>query len=94
MVGDRPIVIDLNGRKVDGPTHPGYLRECKKIEDSNLALLHYNLVRENKPYNFVRVIDTDAKVVLDKELPSAGEVEVATPTKIYRVRVPAPELPG
>ena len=29
-----------------------------------------------------------------KELTGAGEVEVSTPVKTYRVRVPEPELPG
>jgi len=94
MVGRGPILFDLNGRKENGPEHPGYLRECKQIEASNLVLLHYNLVREGKPYNLVRILDTDGKVVLEKELYRVGEVKVRRAEKMYRVQVPEPDWPG
>jgi hypothetical protein len=94
MVGVRPIVIDLNGRQVVGPDHPGYLRQCKEVEDSNLAFLHYNLVRQNKPYNLVRMIDTDGRLVFEKEMSTIGEVEVRAAGRTYQVHVPEPEWPG
>jgi hypothetical protein len=86
--------LGLDGGKIDGPEHPGYLRDCRQIEGSNLAVFEYNLVRDGKPYNLVRILDTNAKVVLEKELAGAGDVEVRGAEKTYRVHVPEPELPG
>ncbi|PYI79898.1 MAG: hypothetical protein DME26_22645 [Verrucomicrobia bacterium] len=55
MVGRGPIIFDLDGRKTDGPKHPGYLRQCARVERANLLLLHYNLVRDGKPFSFARL---------------------------------------
>lgn len=94
MVGWGPIIFDLSGHRTNGPEHPGYLRQCDRIEDSSLLLLHYNLMKDGKPYNFARILSTQGKVVLEKELYTAGEFEVSLGEKKYRVRVPEPELPG
>src|SRR5438034_1062656 len=76
MVRRGPIIFDLDGRKTDGPKHPGYLRECARVERSSLLLLHYNLVRDGKPFNFARVINTEGAIVLERELHRAGEFSV------------------
>ena len=94
VTGIKPIIFDLNGRKKEGPQHPGHLRECERIERSSLLLLHYNLVKDGKPYNFIRILDTDGKVVLEKESHSAEEIVVSYEGKMYRVRVPQPDWPG
>jgi hypothetical protein len=94
VAGRGPIVLGLDGGTMDGPEHPGYLRHCAQIEGSNLAVFEYNLVRDGKPYNLVRILDTNAKVVLEKELAGAGDVEVRRAERTYRVHVPEPELPG
>ena len=94
VTGDNPIIIDIGGRKVDGPKHPGYLRRCGQVEDSGLAFFHYNLVRGGAPYNLVRIVDSDRKVVVEKELLGAGDIEVHEENKMYQIHVAEPELPG
>jgi len=94
MVGRGPIVFALDGGKTDGPKHPGYLRHCARVDSSSLLLLHYNLVRDGKPLNFARVIDTEGAVVLERELQRAGEFTVLHRGKTYRLRVPEPDWPG
>jgi hypothetical protein len=94
MVGRGPVTIGLDGRKTDGPKHPGYLRECARVERSDLLILHYNLVKDGKPYNLSRVLDTDGKIVQDNVFHGAGEFSVIRGGKTYRLRVPEPDLPG
>lgn len=94
MVGYGPMILGLDGQKIRGPKHPGYLRDCTRIERSDLLLLHYNLVKEGKPYNFARIIDTDGKIVHDKVLPGAGEFGIERNGKHYKIRLSEPELPG
>lgn len=92
--GDRPVILDLEGRKWEGPKHPGYLRDCYQIEGSNLLLLHYNLVKNGKPYNLARLLSTGGRIVLDKEVSGSSEFNVLYEGKTYRVRLPEPEWPG
>jgi len=94
MVGRGPIILALDGGKADGPKHPGYLRECARVERSSLLLLHYNLVRDGKPFNVARIINTEGAVVLERELHRAGEFSVLHEGKTYRVRIPEPDWPG
>lgn len=95
MAAARPIVFDLSGQKTDGSEHPGFLRDCGRIQGSSLAFLHYNLVRDNgMPYNLIRIVDAYGKVVLEKERLGAGEVEIRVGERTYRVRVSEPEFPG
>jgi len=83
-----PIVV------FDGPKHPGYLRECARVECSGLLLLHYNLVRDGKPFNLARVINTEGAVVLERELYRGDQFSVRHGGKTYRVRIPEPDWPG
>jgi len=94
MSGDHPLFIDLAGRQTGGPKHPGYLRSCARVEDSNLVFFHYNLVRAGTPYNLARIVNTKGALVLEKELSGAGDVEVRAGDKRYKVHVSDPELPG
>jgi len=94
IVGQGPLALDLNGRRVQLMKHPGYLRTCARIERSALLLLHYNLVGNGAPYNLIRVVATDGRVVLDKKLQGEGEVSVSEGGRTYRIFIPAPELPG
>jgi len=94
IVGRGPIVFDLAGRRTQLMNHPGYLRECERIERSNLLLLHYNLMADGKPYNLVRVLNAEGKVVLEKKFDEEAELTVSDAGKTYRIRIPAPELPG
>jgi len=94
MIGYGPMVLGLDGQKIKGPKHPGYLRDCARIERSDLLLLHYNLVKDGKPYNFARILGTDGKVVHDKVLPGAGEFSIERNGKNYQIRLSEPEVPG
>lgn len=94
MTGKAPMVFNLEGNSLEGPEHPGYLRTCFRIQDSSLLLLHYDLMREGKPYSVVRVLDLGAKVVLEKELDGPAELEVSDEGKLYRINIPEPEFPG
>lgn len=94
IVGQGPVVLDLTGRKIQIKKHPGYLRDCVRIERSNLLLLHYNLVADGTPYNLARVVNTEGKVVLEKKLAEEGDLSVSDEGKTYRIRIPAPDLPG
>jgi hypothetical protein len=94
MVGRGPIIFQLDGRRADGPNHPGYLRGCARVERSSLLLLHYNLVRNGKPLNFARVITADGAIVVERELYRAGELTLLHEGKTYRVQLPEPDWPG
>jgi hypothetical protein len=94
VVGQGPIVLNLDGRRTQIMKHPGYLRECRRIERSNLLLLQYNLMAEGKPYNLVRVLSAEGKVVLDRKFDDEADLSVSDDGKTYRVRIPAPDLPG
>jgi hypothetical protein len=94
MEGERPIIVDLRGRRTQLPRHPGYLRGCERIERSNLLFLHYNLMTDGKPHNLIRVVTTEGKLVLEKALYEAAELSVSHGGRTYRVRVDAPDWPG
>ena len=94
MAGRGPIVFDLSGQQTQVAQHQGYLRGCARIERSNLLLLHYNLMADRKPYNLVRVLSAEGTVVFEKKLIEQSEITVSEGGRTYRVRIPAPELPG
>ncbi len=94
MVGQGPVVFDLSGRRTQAMKHPGYLRKCARIERSNLALFQYNLVANGKPYNLVRVLNAEGQLVLEKKFDDEADLTVSDAGKIYRVRIPAPGMPG
>ena len=94
VVGDGPIVLTLDGAQAQIMEHPGYLRECARIEHSNMLLLQYNLVADGKPYNLVRVVSADGNVVLERKFDDEADLSVSEGTKTYRVRIPAPDFPG
>jgi len=94
IVGQGPIVFSLEGGQTQIMKHRGYLRECGRIERSNLLLLQYNRMADGKPYNLVRVLSAEGKVVLDKKFDDEADFTVSDDGKPYRVHIPAPDLPG
>ena len=95
LAAPAPLFFSLTGQRTEGPKHPGFVRNCDRIQDSDLLLLHYNLLRsDGTPYNLIRVLNAVGTIVLDKEMSTAGEIELQYRGKTHRISISAPEFPG
>ena len=90
-----PLLISLEGKVTHLRAHAGFLRQCMVVGDGAGVALIYNLgVEKSGLYNIVRVFDGAGKLVLEKNMPKSGEVEVTIGSQTYKVPVPEPEEPG
>ena len=94
METKQPLLIDLRAAQHMVAKHPGYLRDCTRVGSDEEIMLHYNLTENAAPYNLVRIIGSDGRILIDRRLNTEGDVEFEVSGKRYRVHVPAPEFPG
>jgi hypothetical protein len=89
-----PLLVDLDGTTEALPQHPGYLRNCEAVGTGEQMLLHYNLIGSGGAYNLVRIFDSAGHMLLETRLESEGEIQFEVAGQVYRLAIPAPELPG
>jgi hypothetical protein len=94
MGGEAALSFDLSASVVGSYVHPGYLRDCGLSKDERLYWLHYNLMENGKPYNFVVILGPRGKVILTRRLNRAGSVELTYEGRSYAFPIPEPDLPG
>lgn len=88
-----PVLIAVRGASTLLGNHPGYLRGCGVTGTGEEVLLVYSLVKSGRPYNLVRILDSSGKMIVERRLDGAGDVEFSVAGRTFHVNVPTPELP-
>ena len=89
-----PVLVPLRGSMALLGSHPGYLRGCALTGTGEEVLLVYSLVRSGRPYNLVRILDAGGRLIVERHLDEAGDVEFNVAGKTFHAHVPTPEAPA
>jgi len=88
-----PVLIPIRGSMTLVGTHPGHLRGCSVTGSGEEILLVYSLVRSGRPYNLVRILDSGGKLIVERRLDEAGDIEFSISGRTFHAHVPTPEFP-
>jgi hypothetical protein len=89
-----PVLVPLRGSMSLVGNHPGYLRGCGVTGTGEEVLLVYSLVKSGRPYNLVRILDSGGKLIVERRLDEAGDVDFSVAGRTFHAHIPTPELPG
>jgi hypothetical protein len=86
-----PVLVDTMGGRTSMPANVGEsLSACTSTGTGNEVLLVFRVMKDGRPHNFARVVDSNSKLLTEAELDQAGTVEFTVAGKQYTAQVPAP----
>jgi len=89
-----PVLISRRGSVTLIGNHPGFLRGCGVTGTGEEVLMVYSLVKNGRPYNLVRIWDSGGRMLVERRLDEAGDIEFSVSGRTYHTHVPTPEPPG